>query len=302
MPGSKHTNSVEDVSPAMSQLDLRQASAEDFAVAIEWAAAEGWNPGLDDLAAFHGADPQGFLIGRLDNAPVSSISVVRYGKDFGFLGFYIVNPDHRGKGAGIATWNAGMAHLEGRVVGLDGVVDQQDNYRKSGFVYAGRNVRHTGVPATGPGGEEDPAIRTVTADDLPALLAFDRPFFAAPRERFIEAWVTPDPSSRRTTKIAVADGKISGYGVIRACRSGFKIGPLFAEDEKTATALFLALCSAAGPEAEISLDTPEDNPTAVRLAERFGLQPVFETARMYRGPAPDLPLSRIFGITSFELG
>ena len=61
-------------------------------------------------------------------------------------------------------------------------------------------------------------------------------------------------------------------------------------------------CGDAGPEAEISLDTPEDNPAAVRLAERFGLQPVFETARMYRGPAPGLPLPRIFGITTFELG
>jgi hypothetical protein len=29
---------------------------------------------------------------------------------------------------------------------------------------------------------------------------------------------------------------------------------------------------------------------------------VFETARMYKGPPPDEPLSRIFGVTTFELG
>lgn len=34
----------------------------------------------------------------------------------------------------------------------------------------------------------------------------------------------------------------------------------------------------------------------------MGLAPVFETARMYRGAMPRLPLERIFGITSFELG
>ncbi len=28
----------------------------------------------------------------------------------------------------------------------------------------------------------------------------------------------------------------------------------------------------------------------------------FETARMYTGPAPALPLRRIFGVTTFELG
>jgi hypothetical protein len=32
------------------------------------------------------------------------------------------------------------------------------------------------------------------------------------------------------------------------------------------------------------------------------LAPSFETARMYRGPAPDLPLAQIFGIGTFELG
>jgi len=32
------------------------------------------------------------------------------------------------------------------------------------------------------------------------------------------------------------------------------------------------------------------------------MKPVFETARMYTGAAPDLPLPKLFGVTSFELG
>ena len=283
-----------------SGLEIRQASVADFAVAVDWAAAEGWNPGLDDLAVFHAADPQGFYLGWLDGRPVSSISVVRYGRDFGFLGFYIVHPEHRGGGAGLATWNHGIAYLaDCTTVGLDGVVAQQDNYRRSGFVLAGRNVRHSGVPALD---ERTPraAIRPVTADDLPALLAYDRPFFAGPREVFTTAWTLPGGAARRAL-LAVADGEMTGYGVIRKCRSGHKVGPLFAEDPATAEALFVALCKTAPGEA-VSLDTPEDNPAAVALAERFGLAPAFETARMYRGPAPELPLSRTYGITSFELG
>ena len=84
----------------MSRPEIRAASAAEFAVAVEWAAAEGWNPGLDDLAAFHATDPGGFFLGWLDGEPVSSISVVRYGAGFGFLGFYIVRPEQRGTGAG----------------------------------------------------------------------------------------------------------------------------------------------------------------------------------------------------------
>jgi len=286
----------------MSALDIRPASAAEFAVAVEWAAAEGWNPGLDDLPAFHAADPGGFFLGWSDGRPVSSISVVRYGPGFGFLGFYIVRPEHRGSGAGLATWTHGMAYLaDCTTVGLDGVVAQQANYRKSGFVLAGRNVRHSGVPVLPAADSPGAAIRAATADDLPALLAYDRAFFAGPREAFTRAWALPGAGVRRQAMIAVADGGIVGYGVIRACRSGHKIGPLFADDAATAEALFAALCRTV-PGEEVSLDTPEDNAAAVGLAERCGLAPVFETARMYRGPAPELPVARTYGITTFELG
>jgi hypothetical protein len=179
------------------------------------------------------------------------------------------------------------------------VVAQQDNYRKSGFVLAGRNIRHSGVPALP--GTPSADIRPVAADDLPALLAYDRAFFAGPRETFTRCWVLPGSGVRRHAMIAIADGMLSGYGVIRACRRGRKIGPLFADDEATAEALFITLCKTA-PGEEVSLDTPEDNRAAVALAERCQLRPVFETARMYRGPAPALPTPRTFGITTFELG
>jgi hypothetical protein len=291
----------------MSELELRQAGAEDFATAIDWAAAEGWNPGLDDLAAFHGADPNGFFMGLLGDEPVSSISVVRYGDAFGFLGFYIVHPDHRGKGYGWATWQHGMKYLEGCTVGLDGVVAQQENYKKSGFALAGRNVRHGGVPLLAGASAKAVAktlIRPVTADDINAVIEYDSAFFAGPRERFTRAWALPPEGTRRHALIALAGGEVCGYGVIRDCRSGRKIGPLFAEDAGTADALFVALCNTGGDaeNSEVFLDTPEDNAAAVELAHHFDLQPVFETARMYRGPAPELPTQRTFGITTFELG
>lgn len=34
----------------------------------------------------------------------------------------------------------------------------------------------------------------------------------------------------------------------------------------------------------------------------FARAGVFNSARMYAGPAPDLPLARTYGITTFELG
>jgi hypothetical protein len=89
--------------------------------------------------------------------------------------------------------------------------------------------------------------------------------------------------------------------VIRDCREGCKIGPLFADDDEAALILFRAL-AATRPGRPIILDVPVPNEAAVALARSHGMQPVFETARMYKGTAPDLSLSSIYGITTFELG
>jgi hypothetical protein len=69
-----------------------------------------------------------------------------------------------------------------------------------------------------------------------------------------------------------------------------------------ADTLFRALVSAVPAGDPVQIDVPAPHAEALALARRHGLQPVFETARMYAGPAPVLPMQRLYGITSFELG
>jgi hypothetical protein len=57
-------------------------SRREVDLAIDWAAAEGWNPGWHDADCFHAADPNGFLLGLLGNEPIATISAVRYGASF----------------------------------------------------------------------------------------------------------------------------------------------------------------------------------------------------------------------------
>jgi GNAT acetyltransferase-like protein/acetyltransferase (GNAT) family protein len=279
-----------------SDVVVRAASRSEVDQVVAWAAEEGWNPGLGDADCFHAADPRGFLLAVRDAEPVASISVVRYGEAFGFLGLYIVRPDLRGRGHGYRLWQAGMARLSGRTVGLDGVVAQQENYRKSGFSLAHRNIRYGGQIKNAP--PRDARILKVEGTLLDAVVAYDRAFFPAPRETFLRCWLAPDQRRARTL---LEDGAIRSYGVIRRCRTGFKVGPLFAETEEDADILFRSLAADADG-APVFLDVPEPNAAAQALASRHGLAPVFETARMYRGPDPGLPLPRIFGITTLELG
>ena len=277
-------------------LQIGTATRADLDLMVDWAAGEGWNPGLADADCFYAADPAGFLIGRLDGEPVACISVVKYEPAFAFLGFYIVKPEQRGQGHGFQLWREGMARVGNRVVGLDGVIAQQENYKKSGFVLAHRNIRFGGRPNCE--APRDTRIIPIDASLADAVIAYDRSFFPADRAAFMRCWLQAE---RREGRALIEDGGVRGYGVIRPCQRGFKIGPLFAETDQAADLLFRALAASANG-AEVFLDCPEPNPAATGLAARYGLAPVFETARMYRGVAPALPLARIYGITTFELG
>ena len=273
---------------------IRTMSRAELELALDWAAAEGWNPGRHDATAFHVADPRGFLVGLVDGLPAAFVSVVRYDRSFGFLGFYIAAPARRGQGHGLRLWEAGLAHLEGCVVGLDGVVAQQDNYRRSGFVYGWPNFRF--------GGRIEPLADAglVDARGVPfgELVALDQAMFPAPRPGFLAAWLAM-PESR--TLALHADGRLAGLGTIRRCREGRKIGPLYAPDAAAAERILRALALEC-PGEELFLDVPGPNRAAMRLAEGLGMTQRFETARMYRGEAPTLPIERLFGITSLELG
>jgi len=273
----------------------RVMSRAELDLAVDWARAEGWNPGLHDAGAFHAVDPEGFLVGVLNGQPVASISVVRYPGGFGFLGFYIVRPDVRGRGYGWQLWQAGLKCLENCTVGLDGVVAQQENYRKSGFALAYRNIRCVG-PA--PGGTVGTPLADARAIPFDRLLALDGALFPAPRPGFLANWIALPGG---TALAAVRDGDLQGFGVIRPCHTGFKIGPLYASDRSVARDLVLALAKAAG-DGPVILDVPEVNGEAVLLAGELGLSPQFETARMYLGPSPRIDTARLFGVTTFELG
>lgn len=266
-------------------------------IALTWAGLEGWNPGKHDADSFYSADPEGFLVGLLDGEPIATLSAVRYEDSFGFLGFYIVKPQYRGQGYGLQLWNAGLKRLEGRSIGLDGVPAQQANYEKSGFQPAFRNIRHEG-----PGGGSSPTVSgLVDLKTLPesSLIIYDRRHFPAIRPDFIQSWIK-QPGCHALGIIQAS--KLVASGVIRPCQQGWKIGPLFADNAKYAESLFLALRAKVPPSENIYLDTPEPNQEAVDLAEKYRMKPVFETVRMYQLRQPPLPLDRIFGITSFELG
>ena len=282
------------MNPAFS---IATMARDQVAFAIALAAAEGWNPGLYDGECFHAADPAGFLIGHLDGEPIGCIAAVSYPGHFGFIGLYIVVPAQRGRGYGIQLWHAAMQRLAGHNIGLDGVLAQQANYRRSGFNLAYSNVRYERSGRL----EAGPAPEIVDARDvvLPLLLDYDSRHFPARRLSFVSEWIAQPDSAALAF---VAHGELRGYGVIRRCARGWKIGPLFADAAGIAEQLYVALCTYANDDEAVYLDVPEVNDAGMHLAQRYGMKKVFGTARMYTGDFPAIPLHHVYGVTTFELG
>ncbi|MFE5613994.1 GNAT family N-acetyltransferase [Streptomyces sp. NPDC056524] len=279
-------------------LHVTPATLQDWALVRDWAAAEGWNPGLSDAPAFFAQDPEGFFLGRIDGEPVSAVSVVNYSDRYAFLGFYLVRPDQRGRGHGLATWRAGLAHAGGRTVGLDGVPDQQDNYRRSGFALAHRTARYVGEVG---GGVPAPDVVPAARVDPAVLAAYDGTCHHADRPRFLAPWLTT-PGHRALAR--VVDGRLTGYGVVRPAEDEARVGPLFADTPADAAALLdgLAAEARAFGSPRIAVDMPEANRSAAALALERGLEPTFETARMYTGEVRPVARERVFGVTTLELG
>lgn len=279
----------------------RVLTAEEIDTAVDWAAGEGWNPGFQDAACFAAQDADGFWGGFLDGDMVACISVMNYGDAFSFLGFYIVREDMRGRGFGYALWNAALAHAGDRVVGLDGVPQEQDNYRKSGFDLAWQNVRYGGEVTVLPRLPEAVEIMDVKAADN-GINALDRTVFPVARSGFLNAWIG---ATGHITKAAKQGDDTVAFGTARPCREGWKIGGLTAQSPAAARAVLTALIgdiAATHSNPTVFLDVPETNRDAVSLARAFGLSPVFHTARMYRSAAPKVEVSKLYGVTSFELG
>lgn len=288
-----------------NELVIRNMTRSEVNELVDWAASEGWNPGLHDADLFWATDSEAFIAADLDGKLIGGGAITSYDGEFGFMGFFIVKPEYRGQGFGNTIWHARRDRLltrlrPGATIGLDGVFTMQDYYAKGGFVFSHRNLRfRTEIPQSTVTTEVDNdgivPLETVPFDQL---LDFDRSCFPASRPSFLKDWIS------QADALALGyrrKGRLCGYGVARRCREGYKIGPLFADDGRIANAIYTQLAgfAAGGP---LFLDAPENNSAAMALVRRHRMSEVFGCARMYLGPPPVLKHERIFGVTTFELG
>lgn len=268
-----------------------------------------WNPGNRDAEAFFTADENGFFMAKTAGGdPVASISAVRYGEDYGFIGLNISNPGQPYNGYGKYTLKYAMHHLDGRIIGTDAMTTRLSLSIRLGFAIAHKTVGVGGVivpealsPASFPkgGADDHVVIKDLTQVRKDAIMLYDREHVPAERYRFLRSWLT---TPGHVVRVGTVGNEIRGYGVLRPCFEGSRIGPLFAESADVANMLIRALVAGLSPGTKVFLEIPEPNQKSIGLVKQLGLSEMWETFRIYRGPAPNLPLDRIYAVTCLQLG
>ncbi|STX29481.1 acetyltransferase, GNAT family [Legionella beliardensis] len=280
----------------MQHYIIERMTPREVNLAIDWAKQEEWNPGLNDGYCFYQTDPQGFFAGKLKGKIIAVGSAVAYDEQFAFFGLYIVDKAYRQQGYGLKLTHHCLNYMGNRNVGLDGVLAMLTKYEHLGFQLAHKNTRYHFTNLF-PKDCANLSVIPLQQVSFELLTQFDRQHFPSSRNTFLQCWIN------QTNAVSLGfleKEKLRGYGVIRACQSGYKIGPLFAQTPEIAEALFLQLIRHANK--SIYLDIPENNQFALELVKKYKGNQVFSTGRMYLKEEPPITYQQIYGITSFELG
>ena len=282
-----------------------------------WAAAEGWNPGLNDPTLFSSLDPRGFHVLYLVSpshpsssaapllTPIALLSTLVIDDRCGFLGPYITCQTHRSLGFGSLLFSYGLARLDPsrRTVGLDSTIEQSPSYQRRGFGhtvavehrYSGLVQPSSPPPSLPPGAALFPALDPrVSPARLQKLFAR-----CAASGLSTPAYVSSLLHLPGVQALACldTDGEVAGLVVARRAGVGYRVAPLLARDGSVARALLCALQDTVGrgegvkgeEQFLLHIDVPGERAEALQLMKDVGLRPIFQSVRMStRQPPPVL--------------
>ena len=299
-----------------SSFVIRLATRKNLNWIFKTAASLGWRPGREDQEAFWAADNTGFFIGELNGQVIGSLAFVKYDSSFAFAGLYIVDEPYREKGwgYGLKMSQAGMASLpEGCNAALDGLIHKESIYERLGFKRAWVNTRRLisvstvvstfcdHVPSFGV------TIKPAQEISFDKIRRYDSECFQVPRPGFLEKWIN---LSGRKSFVAINALEVVGIIVarptIRLEKDGYRIGPLFADNNDIACALLKSAAEAViadgNPQQILVIDIPDFHEGAIKIADDLHAGKEFQCIRMFTKNPLQYPREKIYGFTSLELG
>jgi predicted GNAT family N-acyltransferase len=275
--------------------------------------AEGWSGMLHFWPTLYATDPNGFYMLERNEEKVASISMVAYPKiRFAYVGMYVVPKELRGQGFGKIIFKQVLKHTEANrditSVGLNCYAAVSPLYKALGFeTYTVDDIwKLSGYIAKQPAASN--ALAEVSESMLTKVIDYDATVFGTERSIFLQGLIS---KANTASVFAEENNQMHGYGVIsqRAPAqpeptTSYRIGPIYARNQKIASELLERLIAAVDlqPEQSVFIESPGTNPAAAEMLTQFGFSRVASMNKMYRGTPPKFAEEQMFSYSSLAFG
>lgn len=173
-------------------------------------------------------EPSGMVIG------------FKYPNKTGWVGFFIMNEEYRGRGWGATLFKAMLDAYQNdgiHTVGLDAVEEQVSTYARRGFIAAARirlMTRASAHEAPLSYADKKPregfAVTDIKQVDTGAIADLDRAHTGLYRPAlWTEDALFARPDAFGFAILSEASGKLQGIILVRRCEHGHRVGPLIAD-------------------------------------------------------------------------
>lgn len=262
-----------------SPFRLRPIAAADLDAVQALVAQAAWPHRREDTRFALGLG-RGTVAVREDGGVVGNALWWPNGAAVATVGYVVVSSDCRGAGIGRRLMDEVLAAAGERRLELTATPAGFPLYERLGFAVTGRMHQRQGIAS--PVGELVPSagrIRALVEDDMPALRSLDARTTGRDRSRLLDAL-----AAVAVARVHEVEGRLAGFAFERAFGRGRAVGPLVAEDDAAAVALF-APSAAACAGGFLRADTPMGEGAFPAVLDRAGLACVDVARTMARGAA-----------------
>lgn len=253
--------------PPMPSHHIRPLRLSDIPFAQEIREIAGWNQTDSDWERLIHHEPEGCFLIECEGAPAGTATTTVHHGQVGWIGMVLIRPEFRRRGLATKLLTRCIEYLKPRTrsIKLDATQAGVYVYEKLGFIEESRLHRWEGR-GTGKKTEDR------WSSELP--LELDERAFGSNRSDFLRALASSSEVRSR------ADG--DGYGMIRDGINASYLGAVVAQLPEVGHELVEGLLAEAG-NLPVYWDIPNDNFSAVKLAEELGFVKQRELIRMRLG-------------------
>jgi len=251
---------------------------DDIADGLKLCRKAKWNQLEADWQIFLHNSPDACMVATYKEQIVGTVTTIRYGHSFSWIGMVLVDPDFRQQGIGQQLLQKALQLLQSEeTVKLDATPQGREVYLKMNFVdeypISRMNMLHA---------EQIfhlTIARAILKDDLPLLIKFDSKIFGADRSSLLNWMREKAPGFA----FLIEEGnEIKGYSMGRYGHDFIHIGPVIAENISIAKDLvYAALNKCAG--SPVILDILHFEPEWIAWLKEIGFTEQRNFIRMFRG-------------------